>query len=208
MRDPLRRAVKLGRNTLPAADIGAGQSRLAQQRESSARFEQPEGHRGRSERLKYLRRQHGSELGAVGGQLGRGLYEKRARSDVRCAAGDRDMTGGCNAVGWHRGVGRHGVAQGPGQDGGGHLGRRYPGRGGELGQLAGRVGGGQAEPLHQRAPGHRDDRLTGGQGMAAIELTPLTVDDRDQPAQVVITGRHGHPPLSASPRPRQAAFRT
>ena len=145
MRDPLSRAVELGRNTLPVADIGAGQSLLAQQCESSARLEQPERHRGRPERLKHLRRQHGGELGAIGSQFGARLDEEQApprravEPDVRRTIAWRSGGVGGRGIGPRgiggrgiggRGIGRRVVGQRPGQDRGGHLSRRYPGRGG------------------------------------------------------------------------------
>jgi hypothetical protein len=71
--DPLSRAVKLGRDTLPAVGLADRQARLAEQLQSPVHFEQPERDRGRPERDQHLPGQHGDELGAVGGQLGRRL---------------------------------------------------------------------------------------------------------------------------------------
>ena len=122
---------------------------------------------------------------AVGGQFGRRLGQQR------------------------RGFGlAPGVTFGPGatrrfgQDRGGHLRQRGPGRRGQLGELTGGLGRRQAEPLHQGPPGHRDDGLGGGGGADAVKLTPLVVDDGDQPQHVVVAARHDHPPSLRHPLPR------
>ena len=44
------------------------------------------------------------------------------------------------------------------------------------------------------APGHRDHGLFGGRGADTIKLTPLMVDDRDQPQHVIIAACSHHPP--------------
>src|SRR4029077_6105991 len=72
-------------------------------------------------------------------------------------------------------------------------------RRGQLGELRRRLSRRQAEPLHQRASGHRDDGLLGAGGADAVQLAALVVDDGDQAQYVVITARHDHPPPLASP---------
>src|SRR6202041_1935556 len=80
----------------------------------------------------------------------------------------------------------------------GHLGDRDPGRRGQLGELAGGFGRGQAEAFHERATGHRDDRLPRGRGPDLVQDPALVLDDRGQPQHVVFaTGHTFSPPRTA-----------
>ena len=76
----------------------------------------------------------------------------------------------------------------------GHLGDRDPGRRGQLGELAGGLGRGQAEALHERAAGHRDDRVPCGRGPDLVQDPPLVLDDRGQPQPVVFAAGHDYSP--------------
>ena len=138
------------------------------------------------------------ELGAVRGQLGRRLDHQQAGPGLAVPPDLGRRDGRPTAP---PGVGPIGRPLGhvSGQDRGGHLSERDPGGRGKPGQLADGLGAGQAKPLHQRAPGHRDDRLAGGRGTDLVELTPLMIDDRDQPAHVVTAIRHDHPPSLPHP---------
>ena len=188
--DPLGRAVELRREVPPPAGLALAQPGLAEQRERAVRVKQPQHDGARTERPE-RRPGHGAgQLRAIGGQLGGGLDHQRTGPG-------RARPGRVKTVGADGNGERRTIAAGRGfreQDRGGHLGDRDPGRRGQLGELAGGLGRGQAEALHQRAAGHRDDRLPRGRGPDLVQDPPLVLDDRGQPQHVVVATGHDHPP--------------
>ena len=156
--DPLGWAVELRRQVPPPADLALAQPGLTEQGERAVRVQQPQHDGVRAEGPEH-RPGHGpDQVRAIGGQLGGGLDHQRTGPG-------RARPGRVKAVGAGGGGEMEAVAAGRGvrgQDRGGHLGDRDPGRRGQLAELAGGLDRGQAETLHQRAAGHRDDRLPRG----------------------------------------------